>query len=81
MLIYNDYGRLFFEKYVRSMHYNLILDFDDDLEVAKMKTTSPSFFAKALMFQPDKFKYSLRYYHKFIVGSNYLKTSPDNETA
>jgi len=73
LLLYNDYGRLFFEKWMRRIHTNLILDVDDDIGAAKREPRRISAFGKAMMEEPEKFKSSLRYYDRVVAASDYLK--------
>jgi glycosyltransferase involved in cell wall biosynthesis len=73
VLIYNDYGNAFYEKLLRSLHYNLILDFDDDVGAEKRKNDYNNTYSKLLLADSGKFEKSFRYYDKFIPGSNYLK--------
>ena len=73
LLLYNDYGDLFFEKWMSRMHSRLILDADDDISAAKREPREIGAFGKLLMEHPSKFKASLRYFDKAIVGSDYLR--------
>ena len=73
LLIYNDYGNLFMEKFLRSINENLILDFDDDISFAKREPRAIVFYGKLLIELPDKFNKSLDFYNYFIPGSTYLK--------
>lgn len=74
LLLYNDYGNLFMEKLLLKIHPNAILDFDDDIAAAKKQPKKiNSLYGKILMEHGDKFNASLKLYHRFIVGSNYLK--------
>lgn len=73
LLIYNDYGNLFIEKFLCSINSRLILDFDDDISFAKHEPRKISFYGKLLMELPDKFKRTLKFYKYFIPGSNYLR--------
>jgi len=72
LLIYNDYGNLFLEKLLRSIHYNIYLDFDDDIQ-----TTKPNYprtvKSRLLGLVNNSFFKSLNYYDHLIVGSVYLK--------
>lgn len=74
LLQFNDYGNLFMDKFLLKIHPNVILDFDDDISAAKKQpreiTTS---YGKLLGENGNKFNDSLRLYHCFIVGSDYLK--------
>ena len=74
LLLYNDYGNLFMEKFLVKIHPNAILDFDDDIAAAKKQPRHiTNFYGKLLQEHGDKFNASLRLYKHFIVGSNYLK--------
>ncbi|GAB4280942.1 MAG: hypothetical protein Kow0068_05340 [Marinilabiliales bacterium] len=76
LLQYNDYGNLFMEKFLFSIHRkdNVILDFDDDLAAAKKQPKSKlTLFGKLLFENGNKFNESLRLYNRFIVGSDYLR--------
>lgn len=71
ILLYNNYGNLFFEKLLRAAHPNIILDFDDD--IAPIIDYKKSFFQKIMLDRPLAFNESFKFYNSFIVGSNYLK--------
>ena len=73
ILIYNDYGNLFFEKWMLRMHTRLILDADDDISAAKREPRNISTFGRLMMEHSSKFKSSLQYFDKAIVGSEYLR--------
>lgn len=74
ILLYNDYGNLFMEKLLLSIHPNAILDFDDDIAAAKSQPKKiTNWYARLLGENGDKFNDSLRMYKRFIVASNYLK--------
>jgi glycosyltransferase involved in cell wall biosynthesis len=73
LLLYNDYGNLFMEKLLLSLHPNVILDFDDDISAAKKEPRPISLFGKLMLENPDKFKRSLQLYERFIPGSGYLR--------
>ena len=49
VLLYNDYGNLFLDKLLLSLHPNAILDFDDDLSNNLMSDTKKTLFGKLLM--------------------------------
>lgn len=75
LLFFNDYGNLYFEKLLLQIHPNAILDFDDDISVAKNQPKIiTNLFARVLLENGDKFNESLKLYKYFIVASNYLKT-------
>ena len=88
LLIFNDYGNLFMEKFLLKIHQNVILDFDDDIAASKNQPKKvKSLFGKMLLEDGNKFNNSLRIYKRFIVASEYLKqkvlkenqeVSPDN---
>lgn len=74
LLLYNDYGNLFMDKFLLNIHPNVILDFDDNISAAKREPrTITSLYAKLMQEDGNKFNDSLRLYRRFVVGSNYLK--------
>jgi glycosyltransferase involved in cell wall biosynthesis len=74
LLLYNDYGNLFMEKFLLKINSNVILDFDDDISAAKNEPKKiNSIFGKIMMQNGNKFNESLRLYRMFIVATNYLK--------
>ncbi len=74
LLHYNDYGNLFLDKLLLTIHPNVILDFDDDIAAAKNQPKIiTSIYGKIMLENGNKFKDSLRLYERFVVGSNYLK--------
>ena len=72
LLIYNDYGNLFLEKFLNSIHYNIYLDFDDDIQSTK-KSYPTTIKSRLLGLVNNSFFKSLNYYDHLIVGSDYLK--------
>ena len=74
LLLYNDYGNLFFEKWLRRIHGDLILDADDDIAAAKREPRRITPFGKLMLEHPAKFSTSLMYYDKVIPASDYLKS-------
>ncbi|MBN2777433.1 MAG: glycosyltransferase family 4 protein [Bacteroidales bacterium] len=75
LLIYNDYGNLFLDKFLLKIHNNVILDFDDNIAAAKQEPRSiESTFGKIMLENGDKFTQSVKLYNKFIVASSYLKS-------
>ena len=72
LLIYNDYGNLFLEKLLSSLHYNICLDFDDDIQSTK-KSYPLTIKSRLLGLVNNSFYKSLNYYDYLIVGSPYLK--------
>jgi glycosyltransferase involved in cell wall biosynthesis len=75
IVLYNDYGNLFMEKLLFSIHPNIILDFDDDIATNRgSQTNGRSRFEKLMLDNANHFNESLKYYSRFIVGSDYLKT-------
>ncbi|MFT6244123.1 MAG: glycosyltransferase involved in cell wall biosynthesis [Salibacteraceae bacterium] len=75
IVLYNDYGNLFMEKLLFSIHPNIILDFDDDIATNRnSQANSRSRFEKLMLDNANHFNESLKYYSRFIVGSDYLKT-------
>ncbi len=74
LLLYNDYGNLFMEKFLLKLHPNAILDFDDDIAAAKNNPRKiSSLYGKLLLEEGNKFNNTLRLYRRFIVASEYLK--------
>src|SRR5690606_2440058 len=72
LLLYNEYGNLFFEKLLLTLHPAAILDFDDNMERSDANA-HPGWYGILTMEKKDKFRRSLRLYKKFIVGSPVLK--------
>ena len=72
ILLFNDYGNMFFEKLLLTIHPNAILDFDDNLD-RHGDVPEKGLYGKLLMEVEGKFTHSLSIYKRFIVGSNYLK--------
>lgn len=72
LLIYNQYGNLFMEKFLHAAVINSLLDFDDDLGYL-MEDSKQSLFNKLLMRNQDHFYKSFCYYNGFITGTEYLK--------
>lgn len=73
LLMFNDYGYLFFERMMFYMHPHLLLDFDDDISAAKREPKEISHYGKLLLEHPQKFTQSLRYFSGFIPATDYLK--------
>ena len=74
LLLFNDYGRLFLEKLLRSINPNAILDFDDDISASKREPRQiQSLYGKLMLEDGAKFRNSLKLYNRFIVGSKYLQ--------
>jgi glycosyltransferase involved in cell wall biosynthesis len=73
VLLYNEYGQgTFMEILLNSIHPNVILDFDDDMQIQDPEK-SKSIFPKILLENKGKFYSTLNKYERFIVGSEYLK--------
>ena len=72
LLIYNDYGNLFLEKLLSSIHYNIYLDFDDDIQITKINYPR-TIKSKLLGLVSNSFFKSCNYYNGLIAGSSYLK--------
>lgn len=74
LLVFNDYGNLFMEKFLIGLHDRVILDFDDDISAAKREPKEVStLFGKFMGEHPSKFSESLKLYKYFITGTDYLK--------
>lgn len=74
LLLYNDYGNLFMEKFLLKIHPLAILDFDDDISAAKNQPKIiKNQYGRLLLEDGNKFNNSLRLYNRFIVASDYLK--------
>jgi glycosyltransferase involved in cell wall biosynthesis len=73
LLLYNDYGGLFLDKFLLALHPNVILDFDDDIAAAKREPRSISPFGRLMFESPSKFTDSLKLYAQFIAGTTHLK--------
>ena len=72
LLLYNDYGWLFMERFLLAWHPNVVLDFDDDLSADKREPRRVGLFGRLLFECPTKFRTSVRLYRRFIAGSAYL---------
>ena len=72
LLLFNDYGSLFMEKFLNSINNKLILDFDDDISAAKHEPRKLSCYGKIMLETPDKFLQSIKQYRYFTPGTNYL---------
>lgn len=74
ILVLNDYGDLFLEKFLLKRHSSVILDFDDDIAAAKRQPREvTNLYGKLLGENGNKFNESLQSYNRFIVASDYLK--------
>lgn len=74
ILMYNDYGNLFMEKWLRTFPSKLIIDFDDDIAAAKNEAgRAKSLFSVLMQEEHKKFTRSLAYFDGFICGTQYLK--------
>lgn len=74
LLLFNDYGNCYMEKFLLAIHSNVILDFDDDISASKKQPKEiTNLYGKLLLENGNKFNDTLRLYSKFIVGSKYLK--------
>lgn len=76
LLLYNEYGNLFYEKLLLKIHPSAILDFDDDMLIREEKPRKKTLYGTLLGENHNKFYASLKLYRKFIVGSNYLQKIP-----
>lgn len=80
LLLFNDYGNLFMEKFLLKIHPLAILDFDDDISAAKNQPKAiNNLFGRILLEDGNKFNNSIRLYKRFIVASNYLMEKILNE--
>lgn len=73
LLLYNDYGDLFLERFLLALNPNVILDFDDDISAAKGEPRELTRVGRLLRENPTKFKETLRLYPRFVAGSRYLE--------
>jgi len=74
LLLFNDYGNLFMDKFLLKIHNNVVLDFDDDIAAAKRQPKKiTSIYGKLTQEDGNKFNNALRLYKRFVVGSEYLK--------
>lgn len=74
LLLFNDYGNLFMERFLLSIHPHVILDFDDDIGAAKREPRAvTSLYGRLMRENGSKFYASLGLYGRFVVGSHYLK--------
>lgn len=74
LLLFNDYGNLFMERFLLSIHPDVILDFDDDIGAAKREPRAvTSLYGRLMQENGSKFYASLGLYGRFVVGSHYLK--------
>lgn len=74
LLLYNDYGNLFLEKFLLKLHPNAVLDFDDDIAFAKQEPRKiTNLYGRMLFENGAKFTETIQLYQHFFVGSNYLK--------
>jgi glycosyltransferase involved in cell wall biosynthesis len=73
LLMFNDYGNLFMERFLKSINNKCILDFDDNISAAKNEPRKISLYGKIMLEAPAKFIQSIKFYNYFTPGSNYLK--------
>lgn len=74
LLMFNNYGNLFMEKFLLSIHSNVILDFDDDMASARNEPRKvDTLFGRLMIENGKKFTESVSLYKKCIVASKYLK--------
>lgn len=74
ILLFNDYGNLFYQKFILDIHPNVILDFDDNISASKNEPREiTSLYGKIMQESGSKFNESIKLNKRFIVGSNYLK--------
>jgi glycosyltransferase involved in cell wall biosynthesis len=72
LLVYNDYGGVFLERFLLALNPRVALDFDDDIGAAKREPSKPSTFARLMLANGRKFHDTLRTYPSFVAGSEYL---------
>jgi len=72
LLLYNDYGDLFLERFLLALNPHVVLDFDDDISAAKQEPRQISWVGRVLRENPSKFGESLDLYPQLIAGSGYL---------
>jgi glycosyltransferase involved in cell wall biosynthesis len=73
LLLYNDYGDLFLDKFLLALHPNVVMDFDDDVSAAKREPREITQYGRLMSENGAKFAASLRLYRRFIAGSSYLR--------
>lgn len=74
VLFFNEYGDLFFEKILLSIHPTAILDIDDDLGASKKEPRRITNIVGVLLLENgNKFNNSLKLFKRFIVGSKHLQ--------
>lgn len=74
ILLFNDYGKLFYQKLILALHPNVILDFDDNISASKNEPREiKSMFGVIMQESGAKFYDSVQMNSRFIVGSTYLK--------
>lgn len=74
VLLFNDYGKLFYQKFLIQLHPNVVLDFDDNISASKSEPREiKSVFGIIMQESGSKFLDSLKLHKRFIVGSSYLK--------
>ena len=73
LLLYNDYGGLFLDKFLLALHPSVVLDFDDDIGAAKREPRNITPFGRLMFESPSKFTDSLKLYAHFIAGTTHLK--------
>ncbi|MFN5847013.1 MAG: glycosyltransferase, partial [Chitinophagales bacterium] len=75
ILLYNEYGNgNFMERLLLSLHPNVILDFDDYMQILNYENIPYSLYGRLLLENRKKFDNNLSLYNRFIVGSEFLKT-------
>ncbi|MEO8358612.1 MAG: glycosyltransferase family 4 protein [Vicinamibacteria bacterium] len=72
LLVYNDYGGLFLERFLLALNRRVALDYDDDIGAAKKEPFIPSRFARLMGGTGRKFQDMLKTYPFFIAGTRYL---------
>jgi glycosyltransferase involved in cell wall biosynthesis len=73
LLFFNEYGHLYLDRILNTIHKNVILDVDDDLGASKGEPRKvTSLFGRLLWEKGTKFQDSIILYKRFICGSEYL---------
>lgn len=74
LLLYNEYGDLFYEKLLVKIHPEAILDFDDHISIAKEEPRKVSIYGRLLLENGNKFSQTTKIYKNFIAGNDFLNS-------